>query len=318
MPNVREFGAKGDGSTDDTPALQQALDVVAKGGILFFEPGTYRTTKPLLVEITQNVTRPFGIVAEGAQILSQSATPAPVLTITSRATARYLNIDGLSIKGSKGEVHGLALRAPGGKYLYNLGLHNCTVEGVGGDGYSIIGNIFEGGMYNCYGRDNANNGITLGHGDGGILSAMRIWGGTFGGNGRVGAEVVGNAYDVKFDGTYFLENNKFGLLAHNGIRALVACGFENNWREGGAGGAGARILNFGTLISCTATANKHPQSHLLSAFVVGKFTLIDCQKSGPTRLAQLAGNPAGGEVIMINCTGEVDPDPGFRSDVRMI
>lgn len=44
--NVRQFGAAGDGTTNDTPAIQAAIDAAnaAGGGIVYFPPGTYATT----------------------------------------------------------------------------------------------------------------------------------------------------------------------------------------------------------------------------------------------------------------------------------
>lgn len=39
--NVREFGAKGDGTTDDATAIQNAIDSVSSGGMVFFPAGTY-------------------------------------------------------------------------------------------------------------------------------------------------------------------------------------------------------------------------------------------------------------------------------------
>lgn len=41
--NVRNFGAKGDGTTDDTVALQTAINCLPKQGRLYFPAGTYRT-----------------------------------------------------------------------------------------------------------------------------------------------------------------------------------------------------------------------------------------------------------------------------------
>ncbi len=41
--NVRDFGAAGDGKTDDTAAIQSAIAFLPEGGRLWFPPGTYRT-----------------------------------------------------------------------------------------------------------------------------------------------------------------------------------------------------------------------------------------------------------------------------------
>lgn len=52
--NVKWFGAFGDGLTDDTAAIQAAMDAMPDGGIVFFPDGTYRTTSKLIVK-TRNV-----------------------------------------------------------------------------------------------------------------------------------------------------------------------------------------------------------------------------------------------------------------------
>jgi len=48
--NVRQLGAKGDGSADDTSAVQSAIDaaVKARGGHIYFPAGRYRITKSLV------------------------------------------------------------------------------------------------------------------------------------------------------------------------------------------------------------------------------------------------------------------------------
>lgn len=47
--SVREFGAIGDGTADDTPAFQQAVDA-GMGGV-FVPKGRYRLTKPVVIEL---------------------------------------------------------------------------------------------------------------------------------------------------------------------------------------------------------------------------------------------------------------------------
>jgi len=46
--SVKEYGAEGDGATDDTAAVQSALTAGA-GGTVYFPPGYYRLTEPLAV-----------------------------------------------------------------------------------------------------------------------------------------------------------------------------------------------------------------------------------------------------------------------------
>lgn len=58
---VTWFGAKGDGATDDTNAINDAVDAlaVAGDGSLWFPPGTYR--------ITQAISNPQSVPIYGAR-----------------------------------------------------------------------------------------------------------------------------------------------------------------------------------------------------------------------------------------------------------
>jgi polygalacturonase len=47
--NVRDYGAKGDGSTDDTEAVQRAFSDLRVGDTLYFPAGTYLITSTLAV-----------------------------------------------------------------------------------------------------------------------------------------------------------------------------------------------------------------------------------------------------------------------------
>jgi hypothetical protein len=67
VKNVRDFGAVGDGVTDDTVAIQSAVS--ARGtmaGVIFFPPGTYRTSSP----ITFSPTTEASLVFQGVGVAS--------------------------------------------------------------------------------------------------------------------------------------------------------------------------------------------------------------------------------------------------------
>ena len=51
MINVKDVGAKGDGQTNDTQAIQAAInDIPVEGVSLFFSAGTYILSAPILVQ----------------------------------------------------------------------------------------------------------------------------------------------------------------------------------------------------------------------------------------------------------------------------
>ena len=56
--NVRDFGAKGDGSTDDTAAIQAAIDYAVAAGrrSVYFPAGTYIVTSPLHAQVETGTT----------------------------------------------------------------------------------------------------------------------------------------------------------------------------------------------------------------------------------------------------------------------
>lgn len=66
MNNVKDFGAKGDGTTDDTLAIRQAIDYVKSqnGGQIYFPSGVYVVTDTLTID------SPVGFVGEGSSTLS--------------------------------------------------------------------------------------------------------------------------------------------------------------------------------------------------------------------------------------------------------
>lgn len=71
--NVFSYGAKGDGKTDDTKAIQAAVDAAA--GAVYFPKGIFRISKP--IEINLNTVGYTSITSQGAsQVIMAGAGPA--------------------------------------------------------------------------------------------------------------------------------------------------------------------------------------------------------------------------------------------------
>lgn len=322
--SATDFGVVGDGSADDTRALQRAMDAAflhEHPGILTIPPGNYRVSRTLRVAPRNHMTRNSGIIAHGARLISTIEDGSNVVELESNATVRFVLVEGLEIKGSGRDGHGIAVACEvNGKYFYNFCLRDVFVQNCGGDGCNMVGNIFEGQMINCYFRDNRGNGVTFAHGkDAGILSAVHVFGSIFGGNGKHGVEMR-RCYDISFNGCYFLLNKQFGLLADNGCTLLSHCGFENNHeaaRDFSAGDSGIYLRNFGTLVGCTAYSI-YKQTNLIRTFIATQLTMVGCTGMGGGQargagLAKLNGNREKAQATLIGCQGRVEMENGFEA-----
>lgn len=325
---TEDFGLVGDGVADDSAALQRAVEAAFAGGdakLVTLPPGRYRVTRPIRLRTAEshqgNITQPAGLRGFGATILSEVGDGAPVFEIESRATLRFCRIEGLHILGGGQEGPGLRISCQKrGAYFYNFCLRDCVVESCGGNGCELIGNVFEGQVFNCYFRDNGRDGARFAHGaEDTVFSAVHVFGCVFGGNGRNGVSLEDGAADVSFHGCYFLLNGAFGLSADTGVTLLSHCGFENNHERAESfedGDAGLRLLVGGTLIGCTAYSI-YRQKRLLRAYVSNRLVMVGCRGSGggAARRAGLASLDGRKEAAftLVGCQGAVKKKRGIEA-----
>ena len=93
--SVKDFGATGDGSTDDTTAISNAITYVStNGGAVYFPAGTYKTSSTLTIS-SPNVTL-YGDNKDASIILA-NADSFNVITIGTGAN--YTEIRNLCVKG---------------------------------------------------------------------------------------------------------------------------------------------------------------------------------------------------------------------------
>jgi len=240
--NVKDFGATGDGTTNDTTAIQAALDAVPAGGGLVFVPrGVYRV---LIPNITVSGTQ---LVGEGdGSCLKLVDSPG---SVSGGATVLRINRDGvdpienvrianLQIDGNKSTFGSVSASAEGidSDNTVNLTIENCYIHDVNGDAIDCDGNN--------PGLQIRNNRIKDGN-----LQALHIYGAN-------DAIVTGNQIENCSNTPDALATHPVDFLAF-GTNVPDGIIFSNNTIRGCGGGLDVRsvqgILVEGNAITDTTT-----------------------------------------------------------------
>lgn len=232
--DVRDYGAVGNGTTDDTAAIQAAIDatVATKGGTVFFPPGRFKLTSALdLGTFSRNFLTLQGSGAGdmfGANDLSGTTTLVQTST-TADGLSCYgtlgLTINDLRVAGPK-SGSGIGVRLSGyGAASFNVQMSNVLVEYFGGTGIIINSGPCVSSFRNVLSMHNLGHGWEV---NGTSNSFISCWGG---GNKNHGWKIssaystwIGCASDGNgLDGWFFGPSNQ----AIN----LSGCGAEYNNRD---------------------------------------------------------------------------------------
>jgi len=144
--DVRAYGAVGDGSTDNTTAIQAAIDASkVDGGIVFFPPGIYDISAPLVVP---SHTRIVGVGMGGATqgIFTDSTLAASIIRNTGTGIAvRFVDettstdkiviqssISDMGIVGNTLSSHGITIQNPA-----IVEITRCFIANHGGIGVDV-------------------------------------------------------------------------------------------------------------------------------------------------------------------------------------
>jgi hypothetical protein len=159
--NVRDYGAAGDGATDDTAAIQAAIDAaILVDGMVIFPSGNYRVagsgTELLLIE------GPINLVGcgWGSQIIVDASVGATVDVIRVRGPAEGLRISGLKIVPASGTParHGINLDATssfnGERPISKFVIEHNWIGPFGGRGICTTFPTYLDGIFNGVIREN--------------------------------------------------------------------------------------------------------------------------------------------------------------------
>ena len=263
--SVKDFGAQGDGATDDTAAIQACINA-NQTATIYFPPGTYKCSSAILLTDTAGHNFQGQLIGDAGAVVT--FTHSSLSTAADSAMAhgfQSLPITltvGSDVQGMRNAlIQGLTINAPtngAGIYLANCQRVSLVNNTINGGRYSVvteccIHTFFERNTFSAY----VNGGIGM------LMSSdtARVYYGSLGGvtpndapastywndsplimaNAFASSTVGGLAHILdmgsaaegirNIQGNYFFNNsntyNQYGILSRGGQITLISNWFEN-------------------------------------------------------------------------------------------
>jgi hypothetical protein len=140
--SVKDFGATGNGTTDDTLAIQAAIDRVSgvNGGIVYFPAGTYKTSAELTLNTQGVVLQGDGGHVGSTKIIATHTTGAVIRVKQRSCGVRGMMLDSDSVRYAATVTDGHGIHSEGadtadlpslsrGNY-YDLAINRQPLDGV--------------------------------------------------------------------------------------------------------------------------------------------------------------------------------------------
>ncbi|WP_168120727.1 right-handed parallel beta-helix repeat-containing protein [Paenibacillus sp. HB172176] len=208
-PPAPLIGAKGDGVTDDTAAIQKMFDNITSNTSIFIPDGTYIVSGLKIFNKSH-----INIVSHGAIFKLKENSNNDVLLLEQ---CPYSSISGVNIDGNQNNqsatVNGLSFKATYFSLILNCRVVNCKNDGITIVGYydNVDSNLFRGNdevhIDNCFIQSNGRYGIYVDS-----VADLNIETSNIEFNGSHGIEIT-NATDIP-SGNITISNNQ--LLSNDG------------------------------------------------------------------------------------------------------
>lgn len=159
--DIRDYGAKGDGTTDDSPAIRAAIDVAGDGTVYLpsgiYTVGRYGHPTPT-IELGSRIT----LRGDGASTVIRRAVRGSEAPLIHAQDVEGVTIADLALDGNKGSTTAYASNEQG---LWLSRARDCVISRVWSYGQRTNGIVLEYcqgvSVSQCIVRDNLKNGIYL-------------------------------------------------------------------------------------------------------------------------------------------------------------
>ncbi len=225
--NVKEFGAKGDGTTNDTTSIQAALNAVpASGGMVFFPPGNYLVTASLKPKVNTTLTG----AGYGSRITATSAGWDNGCCADQRGIISIYNLGEANIRITNLRIYGTTTAATTDltpKLIYfdlsnkitidHNWLENAGCEGIWQGNQSFTNKIIIDSNHlntigmNC-GSFSALPAIQI-NAEEGVISNNRIY--------NVGSGIAGNGRKLTITGNVVKDITGWGITTGEGVSSGI-------------------------------------------------------------------------------------------------
>lgn len=248
--NVKNFGATGNGTTDDYPAIQAAINSV-HSGIIYFPAGTYLVRKGLVVKSNNTVLMGSG---KNTASIIVAACNSDIITLNGiRCSVNGLAIDGngngkggrgynkkgdgIVINGTQSEVSDCIIQNCAGNGInaayvkgnnHSKNISNCKIFTCRQAGIMVTSND----MYikDCEIANNEGNQQVILAGANNRMHNCHIWSADqyTANKNTIGVEIRGDGGQVQ--GCVFDRNNKYGVCINpNESQSVNTAIVANNW-----------------------------------------------------------------------------------------
>lgn len=130
--NVKSLGAKGDGVTDDTADIQEAINSVSGNAVVLFPKGTY-ITRPLTIPANTHIVFQTGVLVKAAAGYGLSDSMFKIVGDNVTIDGNFATVQMLKSEYTSGEQrHGFFIMG-----VENIVIRNLVIKDTGGDGIII-------------------------------------------------------------------------------------------------------------------------------------------------------------------------------------